>query len=341
MLLSLYRERSRSCARYWRSKGVDLRGYNTNESADDLESLRVALGAKKISLWGISYGTHLGLAAIRRHGANIDRAILAGVEGPDHTDKLPSNYRKHLEELSRAVKADAELSKEIPDFIALVNGVVTRLDKEPAVVEAKEPKSGRKIKVTISGFLFRQLLNNLYGTDALPYFPYIFHSAAKGDYTVITYLLFDARSSIGSAMGYMMDCSSGVSRKRRHQERLENRDALFSDINFPFMDVCAAWGNPDLGESFRSPIRSNVPVLFISGTLDAKTPVSNAEEVRKGFTNSTHLIIDGAVHSDPLFLSSPRIKDVMMEFMRGVPVSTTRIALPPMKFIMRSPLGNN
>lgn len=75
--------------------------------------------------------------------------------------------------------------------------------------------------------------------------------------------------------------------------------------------------------------------------LDAKTPVSNAEEVRKGFANGTHLIIDGAVHSDPLFLSSPKIKDVMMEFMRGVPVSTTRITLPPMKFIMRNPLGNN
>ena len=51
-----------------------------------------------------------------------------------------------------------------------------------------------------------------------------------------------------------------------------------------------------------------------------------------GFPNSTHLIIEGAVHSDPLFLSSPKIKDVMMEFMKGSPVSTTRITLPPMKF---------
>ncbi|MGH9957922.1 MAG: alpha/beta fold hydrolase, partial [Pyrinomonadaceae bacterium] len=77
----------------------------------------------------------------------------------------------------------------------------------------------------------------------------------------------------------------------------------------------------------------NVPVLFISGTLDARTPVSNAEEYRAGFPNSTHLIIKGAVHSDPLFLSSPKIKDVMLEFMKGVPVSTTKITLPPMKFM--------
>lgn len=340
-LLRLYKERSRTCAEHWQSQGVDLRGYNVNESADDLESLRAALGAPKISLWGISYGTHLALATIRRHGRNIDRAILAGIEGPDHTDKLPSNYRKHLEAVNQLVKADSEVSKLIPDFIGLVNAVVTKLDKEPATVEATDPETKQKVKVVISGFLLRQLLNNLYGTDTMTYFPYIFYSASKDDYSIITYLLFDGRSSIGSAMAFMMDCSSGVSRERYLKEQRENGDSLFSDINFPFMEVCDAWGNPDLGTAFRSSIKSKVPVLFISGTLDAKTPPSNAEEIRRGFPNSSHLVIEGAVHSDPLFLSSPKIKDVMLEFMKGVPVSTTRITLPPMKFIMRNPLQSD
>jgi pimeloyl-ACP methyl ester carboxylesterase len=75
-----------------------------------------------------------------------------------------------------------------------------------------------------------------------------------------------------------------------------------------------------------------VPVLFISGTLDARTPISNAEEYRKGFPNSTHIIIENAVHSDPLFLSSPKIKEGMLEFLKGQPVSATRIAGPAMKF---------
>jgi hypothetical protein len=73
-------------------------------------------------------------------------------------------------------------------------------------------------------------------------------------------------------------------------------------------------------------------VLFISGTLDARTPVRNAEEYRKGFATSTHMIIDGAVHSDPLFLSSPKIKDGMMEFLRGQTVTVTGIDGPPMRF---------
>jgi pimeloyl-ACP methyl ester carboxylesterase len=340
-LLNLLRERSRACAQRWQAEGVDLRGYNTNESADDLESLRLALGAPKVSLWGISYGTHLGLATIRRHGVHIDRAILAGIEGPDHSDKLPSNYRKHIELVNQLVKADPELSKTIPDFIALATKVVTDLDKNPVTVEARDPKTKQKVKVVISGFLFRQLLNNLYGTDTLPYFPYIFYSAAQGDYSIITYLLFDSRSSIGSAMSYMMDCSSGVSPARYRREQRENGDVLFKDINFPFMAICDAWGNPDLGSAFRSPIRSKVPVLFISGTLDAKTPISNAEEIKRGFPNGVHLIVEGAVHSDPLFLSSPQIKEGMLAFMKGAPLSTKRITLPPLKFIMRNPLQGN
>jgi pimeloyl-ACP methyl ester carboxylesterase len=131
----------------------------------------------------------------------------------------------------------------------------------------------------------------------------------------------------------MMDCSSGVSPDRRRRIEAEARTSLLGDVmDLPFPDICDAWNAPDLGEAFRSPARTAVPTLFISGTLDVRTPPSNAEEVRKHFRNSEHLIIDGAVHSDPLFLSSPVIKDVMLQFMRGKRLSTTRIHLPPLRF---------
>jgi pimeloyl-ACP methyl ester carboxylesterase len=80
-LLILFNQRSRECAVYWRSRGIDLAAYNVVQSAHDVNSLRQALGVKKVRLWGSSYGTTLGLATIRYHGANVDRAILAGIEG--------------------------------------------------------------------------------------------------------------------------------------------------------------------------------------------------------------------------------------------------------------------
>src|SRR5262245_52023193 len=72
-MLNDSRERSRKCAESLRSQGIDLSAYNMNESADDLEDLRKALGAKKISLLGFSGGATLALATLRRHGPNLDR----------------------------------------------------------------------------------------------------------------------------------------------------------------------------------------------------------------------------------------------------------------------------
>jgi len=81
---------ARTAAKAWSAAGVDLGAFTTLESVGDLEALRRALGSPKLSLWGISYGTHLGLAYLRVHPDRVDRAILAGIEGPDDTWKLPS-----------------------------------------------------------------------------------------------------------------------------------------------------------------------------------------------------------------------------------------------------------
>ncbi len=67
----------------------------------------------------------------------------------------------------------------------------------------------------------------------------------------------------------------------------------------------------------------------MSGTLDGTPPPRNVEEVRKGFPNSFHVLIEGAGHGDELFVSSPQIKDAMLEFTRDAPLSTRKIILAP------------
>jgi pimeloyl-ACP methyl ester carboxylesterase len=331
------RENSESCISYWRDiQRVDLTGYNTNESADDLEDLRKALGTNQISLWSISYGTHLAFATMRRHPKSIHRAILAGTEGPDHTYKLPSNIQKHLEDLAAVIKADPVVGKEVPDFLGLLKSVFDRLDAQPETVEITDPQTKLKVKVIVNKFVMQYIVANNIGTTVTARFPALFYRASKGDFTNPAQVwLSQSRSEIGSAMSFMMDCASGQTAARRERIAREAKGTLLEDIfNFPFPDVCEAWKAPDLGDEFRAPLHSDVPVLFISGTLDARTPVSNAEEYRIGLPNSTHIIIQGAVHSDPLFLSSPKIKEGMMQFLRGEAVTTTKITAAPMKFVL-------
>lgn len=52
-------------------------------------------------------------------------------------------------------------------------------------------------------------------------------------------------------------------------------------------------------------------------------------------------VIEGAVHGDPLFLSSPQKKDVMLEFMKAQKPSTTHITLAPVKFAPLNPQKAN
>ena len=334
-LLELFREQSRVCAESFKQQGVDLNAYNTNESADDLEDLRKAIGAQKISLWAISYGTHLSLATVRRYEKSLDRLILAGIEGPAHTIKLPSNVQRHLENIDRLVKADASLNKEIPSFLELVKTVLEKTEREPITVEVTDPTTKQPVKVVLNRFAIQTLTAFSLGTGEAS-LPARYYAMSKGDFSQagMGLLSLSRGASVGSAMAYMMDCASGLSNERRQQIAREIPTTLLgAALDFPFPEVCDAWGNPDAGSGFRAPVNSRVPTLFISGTLDVRTPPSNAEEVRKGFPNSSHLIIDGAVHSDPLFLSSPQIKDVMLEFMKGQKISTSKITLEPLKFV--------
>jgi hypothetical protein len=114
----------------------------------------------------------------------------------------------------------------------------------------------------------------------------------------------------------------------------EAQETLLGDaINLPFPEVCAGVSVPDLGDQHRAPLRSEVPALLISGTLDGRTRPRQAEALRLGLPNAVHLVIEGAGHSDPLFLSSPKILETMQRFLRGEPIGERRIALPRVELL--------
>lgn len=206
----------KKCADKWRAQGVDLTGYNTNENADDIELLRRALEAKKVSLWAISYGTTLALATIKRHGQNIDRAILAGVEGLDDAMKLPSDVQRHLADISRLVKANPNLNRQIPDFLGLIKIVLDRLEKQPVTVEVINPQTKLKVLVVINKYLMQLLTASAIGSEAITALPELYYAASNGDFSEIApqLLVISKYIGSGSVMSYVTDCSSGASKKR-------------------------------------------------------------------------------------------------------------------------------
>jgi len=128
-----------------------------------------------------------------------------------------------------------------------------------------------------------------------------------------------------------MDISSGASKARKERIAKEAKTALLGDImNFPLSEMGDVLGNPDLGDAYRSPIKTNVPTLFVSGTLDNNTQPFQADEVRKTFKSSTHIIIENAGHESMLI--DEKIQQTMVDYLRGRGAGKVKIALPPLKF---------
>lgn len=60
--------------------------YTTPDGVADMEAIRRAVGARKLTLFGTSYGTALALAYAREHPGRVERLILDSVADPDDGD---------------------------------------------------------------------------------------------------------------------------------------------------------------------------------------------------------------------------------------------------------------
>ena len=333
--LRTFKERAKTAADHFRSQGVDILAYNSVESAHDVDDLRKALGAEKVNLVGFSYGTHLGLACIRYHGRNLNRVVLIGTEGPDHTDKLPSTSDASIRRLAQIVTKDSEIGQKMPDLTGTLKRVLNRLEKEPVTVTITDQRTKKPVDVKVGkiGLQFL-IMRDLGDINDLPIFPLWFYTMDKGDYSILKRFVERRYNQFGAGIWVMTlvtDISSGVSKKRQRQIEKEAKTALLGDIvNFPISEMSDVFGNPDLGDEYRSPITTDVPTLLVSGVLDNNTQPFQADEVRKTFRNSTHIIIENAGHES--MLVDPQVQQTMVDFLKGQDVSKVKIALPPLRF---------
>lgn len=326
---------ARQCVDRFTAQGVDLACYNTNESADDVDDLRRALGVEEISLCASSYGTHLSFAVIRRHPESVHRAILTGVEGPGDTLKLPSDIQRQLEKIDALCKRDAALSKTVPGFLDLLSKVLSDLKEHPVTVQIKHPKNGDMVSIVIGDYDLAVYVAEMCGrVHTLQNLPAALYAMSQGNFETLAQASFGYRTAgVDSAMSLVMDCASGVTPERYLRIKKESTTCLLGDaINAPYPDICEACGDVDLGAAFRAPVTSKVPVLFISGSLDGRTPESNALEAMKGFPNGLSLLVENVGHEERLFSGVDEMRTRMIQFLKGESIPTAPLDAGAVKF---------
>jgi len=316
----------------FKERGVDLNGYTTVENANDIDALRKALGYKKISLLGFSYGTHLGQTYIKYYEDHVENAVLIGVEGLNHTYKLPSTMDTQLRKIALLANADANVNQDVPDLIALYQRVVKKLNDAPAQVEVNSPVTRQPMKIKINAEGLNMLLRfDIGDASDIPVFPRLLYSIDQGDYKMLKWFV---QKRIGNyyginGMSATMDAASGATADRLQRIKEEEKKSWFGDV--VNLGMGNGWPTPDLGDEFRAPLTTDVRTLFLSGTLDFNTPPYQAEEVRWGFSNSSHIIVNYAGHEQILF--HPKAIPTIIRFFSGEDVNDVALSYPKLRFI--------
>lgn len=324
-LAERHRVAVRECASFWEQQGTDLRGYTTLESVQDLSALRKHLRAEKISLWGISYGSHLALAAMKTIPNEIDKVIIASVEGLDQTVKLPSRTDDYFSRLGSVLGED--------DLPELIRAVHTALDQNPVSLtldlgergEAPYLLQRRDVQMMASAAIsdpewakqMVALYKAMYAENFEPVRP------------LLARFVYPDQPIVLRAMPTAMDRASGITGNRLAQVNEEAKDGLLGAyLNFPMPQILTELEDIDLGDGFRAKPQSSIPTLVLTGSLDGRTYPASQREATSGLTNATHVIVKGAGHN--LFMASPEVEEVMRMFLSGQTIAkgTIEVSIP-------------
>lgn len=330
LFLGILRTETGRCIKYFDDAGVTIGGLTTTESADDLEALRRELGVERLSLLGVSYGTHLALAAVRRHPESFERIVLAGIEGPNQTIKLPANVEASLGKLAEMIARDPVYGERLPNLVAVLDSLVTELSRRP---RSWTVLPGRT--VMIGGWDLQRFVAEMVGRrNRLMELPAIVDAMTRGDFTELARWSYRERQPASThIMNLAMDCASYASAERLGEIRRQAPGTVLgATTDFPLPGLCGVPGLPRLGDTFRSLPTLTIPTLLISGTLDGRTPVSNAEEVATRLPQATMMTIENAAHGSELILASPRILEGITAFLRADALRNLHVRLPPWSF---------
>ena len=296
-----------ACARRLAGVTSDLSAFNSVENANDVEALRVALGYDTINFYGVSYGTELGQYLLRQHPGGVRSAVLDAVVPTDFnlmTD-VPYVQQRIGEKYFGSCAADAWCDAAFPDLGPRFLALLDRLDADPQTVQVRNPAdpAGIVYPVLMDGDLLSGIIyQGLYMTELQPLIPYLIDRADQGDFAFVADALlpmtmFEDTGATGMYITVVCAGSGNVSAddlsydglaERLREDGRESAEAM--------LDICKAWGIETLPDSVHELVRSDVPVLLLSGDYDPITPPSFASAIGAGLTSDFEVTFPSGSH---------------------------------------------
>lgn len=262
-------------------RNIDLSGYTAIECANDVNELRHTLGYQSINLYAWSFGSQWSFILMRMFPETISRAVLSGVEPINNEFDMPSDVMAAIRRIWNYIDNDERFTPHLPKggMAKLAQSVLKKVEQNPIVVN-----ENMTIGPTHIPWSNPTVLLWIYNGNKDLYTDWF-----KNRYTI--------RSNKKKLIGLLINSSLGVTQEREKQLWSDTASRYLGQTKFAsLLATKEIWPTPDIGDELRKPVKSDIPVIFLQGDWDLKTPVENTYEIATYFPNSHVLIAEKGGH---------------------------------------------
>ena len=337
-----------ACKQRLAAAGIDLRHYDTVQSAADVEALRQSLGIDRWVLYGASYGGQLALEVVRRYPHAVAALLLDSPSAPQfpYYERAGELADEAIERLFSSCAQDTQCAQHYPELRSNTLEVLDRLAHTPVQLMLAHPRHGSPYTFVMDrSRLVDVLYDALYDPVNIEILPAALTSAHNGRYGAMVpfitgFLNFQFDERFGDGMSIATTCREEVS--HTDPARIPAYTEVFSgrDTRQQFEQARLLCDALDLGTvepQVKLPVRTRIPALILSGEHDPITPawmvrgllehmdnailVSFAEESHYVFYNPCARLLAAAWLEDT---ASARLEVCPEGFRRGVSLTTAR-----------------
>jgi len=305
----------------------DVRQYTTSVAVRDLETVRQALGAERINLYGVSYGTRVAQHYLRRHPDHVRSVILDGVVPPGLAlgPAIATDAETALARILKRCTAQPACRSAFGDPAATYRSLMARLRAAPQEVRLPDPRTGELRTLRFGHRHLAAVLRlSSYSASQASLLPVALHEAAtKDNFTPLAsslLMLHDSlESSIAAGMHYSVVCAEDIPFTGRIDRARLETTYMGAETMDSLQRVCALWPRGPMDADFKQPLSTAVPVLLLSGADDPVTPPAYGEAALRGLADARHIVLAGEGHGQ---LGASCIDKVLRDFVATAEPST-------------------
>lgn len=304
---------------------ADLTLYTTNIAMDDLDDVRAALGYEQINLYGGSYGTRAALVYLRRHPKHVRTVILHGVAPTNQL--MPRNFPQDAERALQGIlsecEADDACHAAFPNVKADAKRVLEQLLQGPAQVEVKAGQAKDPVTVTLNRNLAAEAVRYmLYSPNGASRVPLLLHLAAEGNYAPLAQTALFYRKNLvatgSNGMYLSVTCAEDLPFVKAEEAKQNGANTFLGSYRYDQQSAaCQLWPKGLVEAKYADPVRSDKPVLILTGEWDPVTPPSQGDAVAKTLPNSLHLVVNDGAHGLGGLRGSECLERVMTQFVES------------------------